>query len=190
MNNKLKFEHIKRMWYLKDGVVYSRWGNKPVAFPSKGKNPRRYQMIKVNGKAYSVYIHEAVFVLFHDRPIAEWKEIHHVDGDYGNNAIDNLVELTRTQHRRIHKYQTNDPLRGIILKEGAWYFQWCDDYGKRTGRRFNNLNEAMAFRAEIERPRRQELRALGLQCKRASSGEKSRAITASKIYFSRSNAIL
>ncbi len=169
MNNAIKFEYIKRNWELRDGVVYSRRTGGPVVFAADDNHSRRYQTIRVNGKAYAVHIHEAIFVLHHNRPIAEGKEIHHVDGDYENNAIDNLVELTRTQHRRIHKYQINDPLRGIILKEGAWYFQWNDDNGKRTGRRFNNLNDAMAFRAEIERPRRQELRALGLNCKRAGN---------------------
>ncbi|MGX7750452.1 HNH endonuclease, partial [Escherichia coli] len=103
---------------------------------------------------------------------------------------DNLVELTKTQHKRIHKYQTNDPMRGIYLQQGAWCFRWLDDNGRLLGRSFHEINEAMAFRDEIERPRRQELRALGLQCKRVSSGEKSWATKANKFYFSRSNANL
>lgn len=190
MSNKIKFEHIKKLWYLKDGVIYTRWGNKPKTFPSKSNGGRRFQMIKVNGKHYIVHIHEALFMLFHDRPIAEGKEIHHKDGDPENNAIDNLVELTRTQHRRIHLYQCNDPLRGIDLNKGAWRLQWYDDNGRQHGRRFHGINDAMDFRATIEEPRRQELRALGLNCMRVVSGEKSAAIRPSKIYFSRSNAIL
>lgn len=189
MNSKIKFEFIKRLWYLKDGVIFTRWGNKPVAFSSKNKDGYRHMNIKVNEKWHSILIHEAVFVLFHDRPIAEGKEIHHIDGDHENNAIDNLTELTRRQHRRIHRYQCNDPMRGISLNSGAWLFKWMDN-GRQRARRFHEINEAMTFRAEIEEPRRQELRALGLNCKRVGFGEKSRAITASKFYFSRSNAIL
>ena len=28
MNNELKFNYIKQHWQLRDGVVYTRWGNK------------------------------------------------------------------------------------------------------------------------------------------------------------------
>ncbi|MED9268496.1 HNH endonuclease [Escherichia coli] len=170
MNNVIKFEHIKRLWYLKDGVIFTRWGNKPVAFFFNDKDGRRSVVVRINGKSYSILIHEAVFVLFHDRPIAEGKEIHHKDGNYENNAVSNLVELTRTQHARIHKYQCDDPLRGIRLDQGAWQFQWMDDNGIHRCRRFHSVNEAMAFRAEIEEPRRQELRALGLNCRKISHG--------------------
>ncbi|MBL4103947.1 HNH endonuclease [Escherichia coli] len=190
MNNAIKYEHVKRLWYLQDGVVYTRYGNKPVAFSSKTGNGRRFQIIKVNGKHHVVLIHEAVFMLHHNRAIAEGKEIHHIDMNHENNAIENLIELTPAQHGRIHKYQANDPMRGICLIQGAWQFYWYDDDGRYRSRSFHGVNEAMAFRAEIEEPRRQELRALGLNCKRVGSGEKSRAITASKFYFSRSNAIL
>ncbi|BBA62692.1 HNH endonuclease signature motif containing protein [Escherichia coli] len=193
MNNKIKFEHIKKLWYLKDGVIYTRYGNKPVSFSSKNSKGRRFQQIEVNGKCYCVFIYEAIFILHHNRPIAEGKEIHHVDGDYENNAPENLIELTRTQHMRIHQYQCEDPMRGIDLYKGAWRFLWRDDNGKGRGRSFHGINDAMTFRATIEEPRRQELRALGLNCKRAgnvSSGEKSRAIIASKFYFSRSNTNL
>lgn len=170
MNNAIKYEYAKQNWELRDGIVYSKRTGGPVSFSSKDNNGRRSQMIKVNGKHYQVLIYEALFMLFHDRPIAEGKELHHKDGNYENNAIDNLVELTDKQHRRIHMYQTNDPLRAIDLHKGAWRFRFFDDNGKRTGRRFNNINEAMAFRDEIEEPRRQELLALGLNCRKISRG--------------------
>ncbi|EFM1881934.1 HNH endonuclease [Escherichia coli] len=175
MRNEIKYQHIKRLWCLKDGVIFTRWGNKPVSFSCK-VNGRRYTTIKVNGKWHAVLIYEAIFMLFHDRPIAEGKEIHHKDGDPENNAIDNLVELTRTQHKRIHQYQCNDPLRGICLNQGAWEFKWYDDNGICRSRRFHSINEAINFRAEIEKPRRRELRLLGLNCRK-----KYRGITASQL---------
>ena len=189
MNNEIKFEYIKRLWYLQDGIIYSRHTGKPVSFAGKSGNGRRLQIIKISGKRHAVYIHEAVFTLFHDRPVAEGKEIHHKDGNYENNSPENLIELTRAQHQRVHAYQCNDPMRGIYLEKGTWCFHWIDNGCKRN-RRFHGINEAMAFRDEIERPRRQELRALGLQCKRVGSGEKPRRLYAAKSYFSRSNANL
>ncbi|HGT7978693.1 TPA: HNH endonuclease [Escherichia coli] len=189
MNSKIKFEYIKRNWELRDGIVYSRRTGNPVSFSCK-VNGRRYTKISVNGKPHAVLIYEGIFMLFHDRAIAEDKEVHHRDGNYENNSPDNLIELTDKQHRRIHQFLCDDPLRGIRLYEGAWQFRWTDDNGRQRSRRFHSIDEAMTFRAEIERPRRQELRALGLNCKRVSSGEKSRAITASKIYFLRTETIL
>ncbi|HCS4743089.1 TPA: HNH endonuclease [Escherichia coli] len=188
MNNKIKFEYIKRLWFLKDGVIFTRWGNKPVAFSCIDKDGRRVANIKVNDKFHKVRIYEAIFMLHHNKPIAEGNNIHHIDENHENNDIENLIELTPTQHRRIHQYQCEDPLRGIRLYHGAWRFQWFDDNGRLRARSFNSINEAMEFRAEIEHPRRQELRALGLNCKHVGSGEKTTAIIRSKIYFSRSNA--
>lgn len=175
MNNE-KFNHIKRMWYLKDGVIFTRYGNKPVSFSGKTGNGRRCTMIKVNGKQYIILIHEAVFMLHHDRAIAEGKELHHVDGNYENNAINNLIELTPKQHKRIHAFQCDDPLRGIFLVSGAWQFRWYEENGRQRARSFHGIDKAMAFRDEIERPRRQELRALGLNCKKEYRG-----ITASEL---------
>lgn len=176
MNNELKFKLIKRNWELRDGIVYSKRTGKPVSFSCKTGNGRRFTKIEINDKRHTVLIHEAIFVLFHDRPVAEGKEIHHKDGDHENNAIDNLVELTRTQHRRIHLYQCNDPLRGISLKHGAWCFEWFGNDGKRRSRSFHGIDEAITFKAEIEEPRRQELRALGLNCRKISRG-----VTASQL---------
>ncbi|EON1607184.1 HNH endonuclease [Escherichia coli] len=190
MNNEIKFNHIKRLWFLKDCVVFSRATGKPIAFSSKGKDGRRFTAIRINGKFYSINIHKAVFMLHHNRPIAEGKEIHHKDGNYENNAPENLIELTSKQHKRIHAYQCDDPMRGIRLDQGAWKFKWVEDNGSQHYRSFHGIDEAIKFRAEIEEPRRQELRALGLNCKRVSSGEKSRRIVRNKIYFSHTTTIL
>ncbi|EID7914414.1 HNH endonuclease [Escherichia coli] len=165
MNNEIKFQHIKRLWYIRDGVICLRYSNKPVSFSSKTNHRHRLQAININGKQHSVYIHDAIFMLHHDRPIAEGKEIHHIDGNPENNVIENLIELTRTQHQRIHQYQRDNPMRGIGLHKGAWQFRWRDD-GKQRARSFHSISEAMTFRDRIEEPRRQELRALGLNCKR------------------------
>ncbi|EOV9955934.1 HNH endonuclease [Escherichia coli] len=176
MNNQIKYEYVKEHWELRDGVVYSKRTGKPKTFPSKTGHGRRFQVIKVNGKRYAIRIYDAIFMLFHDRAIAEGKEIHHIDGNYENNAPENLTELTARQHRRIHKYQANDPMRGIDLFQGTWRFQWQDDNGVHRNRIFQGINEAMTFRDEIEEPRRAELRALGLNCKKEYRG-----VTASEL---------
>ncbi|EKE9512799.1 HNH endonuclease [Escherichia coli] len=168
MNNEIKFQHITRLWYLEDGVIKTRHGNRSIKFKPDRKGYLATDT-QCGEKRFHITQHEAVFMFYYNRPIGEGKEIHHLDGNPANNAIDNLIELTSKQHRRIHKYQADDPMRGIYLKEGVWCFQWIDDNGRLRNRRFHGINEAMTFRAEIEEPRRQELRALGLNCKRAGN---------------------
>lgn len=176
MNNQIKYEYAKQHWELRDGVVYSKLTGKPKTFPSKSDEGRRFQIIKVNGKKCAIYIYEALFMLHHNRAIAEGKQIHHIDGNYENNAITNLVELTKAQHMRIHAYQANNPMRRIRLYKGAWKFEWRGDDGRQHARSFRTIDEAKALRDEIEEPRRQELRALGLNCRKISRG-----ITASEL---------
>ncbi|EFH4497860.1 HNH endonuclease [Escherichia coli] len=176
MSNQIKYEYAKQHWELRCGIVYSRRTGKPKTFPSKERDGRCYLSFKINGKVFSVRIHEAVFVLFHNRPIAEGKEIHHKDGNPENNAPENLIELTRKQHKRIHQFQCDDPMRGIYLYKGAWRFQWVENNGRLRNRHFHSIDEAMTFRDEIEEPRRQELRALGLNCKKEYRG-----VTASQL---------
>ncbi|MFP1557167.1 HNH endonuclease [Escherichia coli] len=168
MNNELKFHHIKRLWYVKDGVIYTRHGNRAIKFKPDHKGYLTTDTESA-GKRFNIKQHEAVFMFYYNRQIAEGKEIHHIDGNKQNNAIDNLIELTSKQHSRIHKYQIDDPIRGLYL-DGTWCYGWQDDNGVRHKRRFPGINEAMIFRAEIEEPRRAELRALGLNCKQSGSG--------------------
>ncbi|WP_097484898.1 HNH endonuclease [Escherichia coli] len=167
--NELKAAYILDHWFLRDGVIFTRHGNKPVRFSSKDKDGRRFQTIRINGKRALIRIHDAMFVLFHRRPIGNGMAIHHIDQNPENNAVDNLIELTPAQHSRIHAYLKDDPLRGIKPNRGTWFYKWRDDNGIPHGRCFHGINEAMTFRDQIEAPRRAELRALGLNCKRAGN---------------------
>ena len=103
-------------------------------------------------------------MLSHDRSVADGMVIHHIDGDPLNNALDNLIELTPSQHKHIHAYMTDDPLRGLRLRSWGWEFRWIDNEGCRHSKSFCGIDEAMLFKAEVEEPYRQELRRLGLHC--------------------------
>lgn len=58
-NNRIKFDYIKKYWELRNGVVYSKQTNNPIAFASKDKDGYRLQTIKVDSKSYPVRIHHA-----------------------------------------------------------------------------------------------------------------------------------
>ncbi|EFI8359052.1 HNH endonuclease [Escherichia coli] len=160
-----KFHYVIDHWFLQDGCVCSKRTGKPLSFP-RIDNSGHLQACtcSTDRRHIHVYKHEAVYMLHHNRPIGEGMQIHHIDGNPLNNCPSNLVELTPTQHRRIHAYQCDDPLRCIRLKKGSWEFYWTDDDGRQRSKSFHEINDAMLFRAEIEEPRRAELRALGLNC--------------------------
>lgn len=40
MNNEIKFQHIKRLWYLEDGVIKTRHGNRLTTATMRQINKR------------------------------------------------------------------------------------------------------------------------------------------------------
>ena len=72
-------------------TVDGRW------FSRTGRN--KYFWCKQDGK--SISLHRYVWEK-HNGPIPEGHAIHHVDGDPGNNAIENLECLPRGDHQRAH----------------------------------------------------------------------------------------
>lgn len=157
------FNYIVEHWYLQDNIVYSHLTRKPVTFCVDGSG-HLHLSLKVKCGRLTIKLHQAVFMLYHNRPIGEGMVIHHIDGNKLNNHPLNLVELTHRQHHRIHAYQCDDPMRGIDLHKGVWRFRWRDDDGHQHVEDFREINDAMKFREEVEAPRRAELRALGLDC--------------------------
>lgn len=165
MTRQEQFEYVKSHWYLRDGIVCSLKTGKPISFPCTNRNKYYFTNVRYKGtKNNNIRLHHAVYMLYHNRPIGERMEIHHIDRNPLNNLPSNLVELTPSQHRRIHYYQCDDPMRGIFLRYGAWVFQWFDADKRLHSKSFHGINEAMKFRAEVEEPYRAELRALGLDC--------------------------
>lgn len=68
----------------------------------KGDKPRsktRYKYVFVNGKSVleHVYVWEQA-----NGPKPEGCDIHHIDGDGQNNALENLVCLTKSEHKQLH----------------------------------------------------------------------------------------
>ena len=164
MTRSEKFHYVIDHWFLQDGRVCSKITGKVISFSDMNASGHRRQCVQIGELHCNIYEHEAVYMLHHNRPIGEGMVIHHIDGNKLNNTPENLVELTPKQHKRIHAYQCDDPLRGIDLHHGSWRFRWTDDDGHYRNKCFHEINDAVLFRAEIEEPRRAELRALGLDC--------------------------
>ena len=68
----------------------------------KGDKPRsktRYKYVVVNGKTKLEHVHVWEQA---NGPKPEGCDIHHIDGDGQNNALENLVCLTKSEHKRLH----------------------------------------------------------------------------------------
>lgn len=61
MNNEIKFQHIKRLWYLEDGVIKTRHGNRAIKFKPDYKGYLTTDTAS-DGKRLKITQHEAVFM--------------------------------------------------------------------------------------------------------------------------------
>lgn len=164
-NNKIKFAYIKEHWELRGNVIYSKRTNKPNTFSSQGKDNRRAQKIKVNGKSCSVYIHDAVWMLHHNKPLPDGDfHVHHVDLDPQNNAPDNLVLMSHRTHQFYHKYISGSKGYRYVAgcKARPWYVFIRIPIGRYIQKYFATEAEAIAEVARHRAPILKAFKELGL----------------------------
>ena len=56
-----------------------------------------------NGKPYLISQHIRVFYQENGRRPKKGYDLHHIDGDKTNNAIENIIELEKSKHRILHR---------------------------------------------------------------------------------------
>jgi len=85
--------------------------NKRILPFAYGGNKRPFVSLREadpkNKKYERKYIHELVWTHFSGKEKVKGFEIHHKDGDYLNNHIDNLEYLSKEQHYEKHKQMKN-----------------------------------------------------------------------------------
>lgn len=76
------------------------------------KNLKGYETVKIDGK--NQYLHKVIIETF-VRKVKENEEIHHKDTNKSNNSLDNLIILTKENHRKLHnqKKKKNEVLHSI-----------------------------------------------------------------------------
>jgi len=66
-------------------------------------------------------IHILVLEMFTERPDG-CDTVHHIDGDPGNNRIDNLMWMTSSDHGRLHGSDYKRKVKGLYSKKRkVWY---------------------------------------------------------------------
>lgn len=71
-------------------------------FSDKKGRPYYRRTVKRDGKLTTVSLHRMVWEYFNE-PIAKGKHVHHIDGDWKNNQISNLVLLDGHAHLSAHQ---------------------------------------------------------------------------------------
>jgi hypothetical protein len=83
-----------------------------------------YEMLQIggNGQKY-VRLHEVIWEQANGRPKPSTCDIHHINGVKDDNDIDNLVLLSKTDHKRVHA-------GWIMGSDGTWVAKPCFDCKK------------------------------------------------------------
>ncbi len=79
-----------------NGYVYNKQSNKAYI---RRSGPYSVDGIKVRGLQFR--IHRDIWE-FHNGPIPEGHDIHHIDGNENNNYIENFELLSHGEHRKLH----------------------------------------------------------------------------------------
>lgn len=139
-----------------DGRVFTKNGERKPQLAGRSKNnpsnqeklkiwlldPEKYKSIpneKRNGGSGLVVIsvHHIVYAWFHGE-VPYGKQIHHIDGNCLNNAIDNLEALTPSEHRAKHAAMKEAPTREVKCRldiPRSWYERRLEEFikeGKRS----------------------------------------------------------
>lgn len=75
------------------------------------ENTNGYLRVELYGK--KILTHKLVAKYFLDKPKEEYTEIHHIDLNNKNNNADNLIYLTKEQHKQIHKQIRRNQKKGV-----------------------------------------------------------------------------
>lgn len=78
-------------------------GPKGIRKLAEKRDGRLAVIVRVNGKAKELLIHRLVAEAFLEKPeLEEALEVHHIDKNCKNNSVDNLMWVTKEQHKKFH----------------------------------------------------------------------------------------
>lgn len=103
----------------------SKMGSKNPMFGKVKEDHHNWKGLCDNGDGYFTVLHNGKRRLMHRVVMAEalgveelpeHLDVHHIDGDRGNNALDNLALVTKKGHRMIHYLQVKES-KALQLKQ-------------------------------------------------------------------------
>lgn len=130
-----------------DGKVFTKNGErKPYPVGRSKNSPSNQEKLRIllhdsdkyqsvpkekrndNSGCVQLLVHQIVYAWFNGE-IPYGKEIHHIDGNCLNNALDNLEALTPAEHRAKHASTKEEKCRLDIPRE--WYVKKIEEYTEK-----------------------------------------------------------
>lgn len=106
------------------GTIYSKKAKKLISF---GENHGHLDVkLHLNGKLYQKYVHRLVAEAFIEKPSEEHNEIHHINHCKTDNRPENLMWLTRSEHRNLHLESSKARIAIKCLETGKTYKSLLD----------------------------------------------------------------
>ena len=108
--------------------------------PTGYKSDKGYWLVKLKGVRH--YAHRYIWALFNG-PILKGLQIDHINGDKGDNRIENLRMVTQqvNQRNRTKNKNNKSGTTGVLYRErrghGYWVAVWRENSGKKRERHFS-----------------------------------------------------
>lgn len=128
---------LRTTFFYKDGHLYWRSINKAKNNPAGGPNVFGYWRLGLNGKRY--LIHRLIWIYHYDS-IPDDKEIDHCDTDKGNNKIENLRLVSKSQNRYNipkTKIKKSSKYKGVVLLKNHPTERKWKAYARLKGKNYN-----------------------------------------------------
>ena len=133
---------MERETYFYNGYRFHRYPN------SKCESDRKYYRgwVKINGKFVKTYLHRYIWYLANGE-IPKGYCVHHIDGNYDNNTLDNFTILPADEHEKLHIEKFGERTWKSICK-GLEKAQECAKvwHSSEEGRKWHSQNAKNMWR--------------------------------------------
>lgn len=144
----LEFLGIKDVF--EDGTIIGSKGN-PITPVDKGYGYSQMSFDRAElGKRIQLHHHHIVFAWFNGS-LEPDQEVHHIDGNPRNNALSNLVALSREEHLKMHNKLNAPEKKCQMTKPRSFYEDKLANFEAlyETAKKEHNANLCNSLRANI-----------------------------------------
>lgn len=133
-----------------DERLFKIWNTRYSGKRAGCSDGKGHRMVRINRVAY--FQHRVIWAMHHGECTAT--DIDHIDGDGGNNRIENLRAVTHSENARNMRRPADNKSGTMGVRWDKRRSCWVAEIGARSSRRwlgqYKNLDEAIAARQQAE----------------------------------------